>query len=356
MRECVVVAAQPGLQSEAPVRWHRPLHRRRTLRTGSADTGSMQKPCRSVFAAILAIATQLPGQSDPELAIRVGSDGLTQAEFDVYKKRAARKHRTSWRRLPAAVVAELRENAIDDEVIFQTAVKSGALRAPDMKRTLVSYYESSQTTAKVSPRQYTAAQIQAFYDSHRGDFRSEPEIEVAARVFPKGTSKRDIDTFVRAARTNAAGQTGWKQAGWARPGERFRTPLTEQQTATLFDLRKGQLSRPLVDSFGTTYVFWVKDTKPARQLSLRECRAKVVNHMIRKEQRQHTKTMNEKLGGGRSGNLEEQKLEAAIAARIHRQWHTRQRIINTYVNSQKVSKAQLSKRLRPRFRVATPPR
>lgn len=328
------------------------------MKTKPGALGALALLCVSSTLPAQTRSSRAPQAAKPDYAIRVGSDGLTASELQIYFRRAARKHRTSWKTLPAEARKRARQQAIDDEILFQEAVRAGLLEHRDIRPSILARYESSQTTAKLRPSRFTKEEIEAYYNAHKREFMTPAEAKLHVRVFPKVAPETDIRYFHTQALLSPRHATGgWKDLGWNKIGNRFRTPLSAKQLEPLYAMRKGSISKILRDSYGTSYVFWVEDTRAPRQLPLYKARAKVVHRMIQAKTAEKRGALNRRLGRPKPGQSRDaQKFKAALAARLHRDWNTRRRVINTFLAQKKQSAADVLRRVRGRYRVSSPSR
>lgn len=288
----------------------------------------------------------------PDLVARVGPGGVSRRLYDIYLRRKANELNKKFDALSEQERAATLERAINEELLFQAALASGIHENKTIRQRIIATYRSKHTTAHIDPRGFTEDEIRAYYNANRQTFVEPAAVKLKWLTYGPGIDQETVRNAWRSARANPDSVKGWHSSrGWATVGN--MPTFSKSTQRRIVSIRKGQVSEILKDEFDVRHIFWVSDRRPAKQLSLAESRAKIIHKLIGSRQHQLDGQLNQRLRSTSIGSADKDELafRSALQDAAHYDWHTRQRIINTYVHEKKRTREQLLSPLRSRFHV-----
>lgn len=335
-----------GIQTTLDKRLIRSIERDRPAGPGATDTTVQPAADRPDSSD----APQAPPA--PQWAIAVGPEGIAEEEYEVYLKRAANDALIQVHELTPMQRADVMQHAIDDELLFQAGLAIGTHRQPYIRQQIIGQYRAAMTTAQILPQNIDPKEIEAYYNAHKDSFIEPTTLELRYLFYPPGTDEAEVLAAHTQAKFNPDALTHWQSAGVKKEGE-LAGNLEKAHMAKVFQLQQGEVSDIITDGFGIKYIFHCLSRKTGGLMPLEQARAKVIHLLIEQKQKTLDRDLDAALRQQSPGGLttEELAFRQAMEARIHRTWHIRQRVINTFVHDTKLTRDQLLPLLRERIDV-----
>lgn len=275
-------------------------------------------------------AKQLSGSnSKKEYAVRVGSSGLSAQELSIYLRGLSQleRHQHLSGRDWGTSNSEIRK-AIEDEMAFQEALKSGLHREPAFQKQIAGLYQAQQTLGDIHPQLFSDSEMKAYYDKNKKEFMKPAEYRFNT------LSKGGAAVNFQSALSNPESVSGWRKGNWMKEGDSFYLPLSEDQMKQIYNLRKGKLLQ-VRDGMNGEYIFWCVDYKPPVQKNFQEARERVKHLMIRAKESGNLKSLKSQLSPqGSQENYNQVLFETALSQGYARDRNVRDQLINTYLQRQ----------------------
>lgn len=284
------------------------------------------------------------------LLVRIGSGGVTVAEFTDYLNRFAGTLKKDVQNLTAQERHRVLTSSIEDELLFQGALAGGVLKEPAVKAIIIEEYQASPQKEKVDPNLFTEKELREYYASHTEEFSAADKILVESLQFSNDVPRDSVERMLVTARANPGSVPGWVYGGWITKGESF-FPLSQAATLSLFKVAADGVSDIISDSYGNMFVFHVKEVKKSEPPPFEKIRARVIYALAKQCGDPNIAVSTETLARRDTQSDEEKLLRRALKAGALRWPNLRSRVINHYLETKSLKRQQILPQLRNRFPV-----
>ncbi len=309
------------------------------------DAGAVaQSAARYSTGRVLNINAQGLGL-EKNLVAKVGEGGVGEEEFRWDLIRAGYKGIRHYKEEPAEARKAVLDKAIEDELLFQEALRLGYHEKDLTKKHIGESYKNDSQIAGIEPAQMQKDEIHAFYDLHPKLFMTPEKYQL--KVLALNQSQVDVNQ----AKKNPASVKGWKSSGWVNRGDTLYLPFSDAVVQQIYQMKKGQTGE-FKDSMNGRYLIWVTDYQTSKPIPFENAKEKVKHEMIKSKMAANTKVFDQKFKAQhqRVPTIDELFKEGLKAGK-HRERMTREGIINAYLNDAHDSRENLASKLKQRYPV-----
>ncbi len=291
---------------------------------------------------------------------RVGEGGVWENEFRWFLVRfpseypdLAKVPRTEMRAVALSA-------AIDNEILFQAALRNGALRESEMRKRIVDHHRAEYQMSRSKPEDFSDEDVKSYSEKHQMEMMEPPTLAGGVFYFQRSATGSEMERRRQEALTqpNSIVFSKRPEANTWIEFQDFRrqadsTSISEADRAVILGLKVGEVSPP-IDLGLTRAVYWIRSvTSPAGAIK----RPKVIQALLQ-EKNKAVMTEWEK-----NFPTEEAQFQEALRNRTHYYRAIHDQIVNDYVRKMtnhqrgmtseqmKASKAGVVERVRSGFRV-----
>jgi len=270
----------------------------------------------------------------------VGACGVSQERYDYLKN----QHR-------ANSADEVFQYAIEDEMIFQEALKAGIfVRNKTLKEKIIDEYKAEKTLTGIHPQWIDQSEIDSYYAENSNQIQSPEQREIKYIYLPPSTTQKDATEQYLKAKNNPD-SVNWLSARSAKKGTADGLlGLSEENLEKLFQTQKGNVLGPYSTQLGYVIV-WVVGKQTAKPGS-GDHNLRVKQEMIGNQKTQSYEGLISTLKK-QFGNLGEDDLllRGALREGILRSLFVYDAIINSYLTEKKQQRDKLLSGIRGQYEV-----
>ncbi|OGV40538.1 MAG: hypothetical protein A2X48_03175 [Lentisphaerae bacterium GWF2_49_21] len=285
------------------------------------------------------------------LMVKVGAGGVTKAEYDFFMLKTANKGRKAVSALSDDEKKQALFSSIDEELLFQGALAEGAYKDEYICWRIIEIYKSSNTTARIDPRNFTDDELEKYYKANPAKFTRPASVNVKGLKFMT-ESEQEVQKVMKQVAANPDSVKNWVDIGWIEEGK-MGAGLPQRITDPITKLKKGQNSGIVYDkSVDWRYIFLVTDRKEPELIPYSEAKGKVKFELIGAKQEEMKKKLVDQQGKGQTGISEDEVLlNSGLQSGAQRELQNRRYIVEWYVTKKKVPREQLLPEMKKKFKV-----
>ncbi|MEZ4321926.1 MAG: peptidylprolyl isomerase [Myxococcota bacterium] len=236
-----------------------------------------------------------PKREVGETLAKVGSAVVGSEDF---KHEASRKQPADGQALSAEERAEVLDELVTEEVLFQEALKKGLYQDSKVRKILVNLLLREEVYANVKNDDFEEAELQAYYDEHKDDFVVSEKVQVKRiliRIGPDrddaaakaladqlyGELQKDRRVFGELAAQHSdgpykrrGGEIGFIDAN-GKPG------IDDEVVSKAFEMKVDEISKPFKSGDGY-HILWVVNRRDRVERSFDQMKGSVVR-MVKQE-------------------------------------------------------------------------
>lgn len=326
-----------------------PLHAQQKKNTStkpSTQPSAPAEPKKPVYTG-----NDIPQGALENLVVKVGAGGVTKGDYDFFLLKTANKNGKTVNKLTSDERKVALFSAIDDEVLFQSALSEGVLKDEYTCWMILETFKSNNTTVKIDPMTFTDDELEKFYKAHSEKFTKPAQVNVKGLKFMT-ESEQEVQKVLKKVSVNPDSVKDWVEIGWVEEGKAV-AGLPQQVTASVAKLKKGQLSGIVTDKIsGWKFIFLVTDRNEPELIPFAEARGNVKFELIGAKQEELRKKLSESQGKGQKGLSEDEiLLNSAIQAGTHRDLQVRRYIVGWLLSKKKVQREQILPELKKKYKI-----
>ncbi|MBI3735710.1 peptidyl-prolyl cis-trans isomerase, partial [Candidatus Sumerlaeota bacterium] len=298
------------------------------------------------------VLTDIPQGLLKDLVAKVGPGGVTREDYQLYQRRLANESGVSSSAFTDAERKKALDKAIEDETLFQAALAAGLLEDNYIRWSIREEYRADLTTGQISPGLYGDEELMKYYKAHPDEFTEPPSIHVVGLQFGSNVPISVVRRKLEEAQDDPDAVKDWKPIGgwdWIKQGDDLHF-IHKEVVDELFEYEAGEVSDIVKDDYGNSFILRVTERKEGGLLSFEEARGKIKFAMINAEDKERKGKLNAELkAGDKEADADEILYRRALEAGLARRYNHKQRIINTWLDNEKLKREEALPELRKKY-------
>ena len=252
-------------------------------------------------------------------------NGVSIGEKD-FQRAAARKIPANGKSLSPEERAEIINQLIDEELLYQKSFEQKLFRDAKVKKVMMNALLREQVYSKVKGTDISEDELRSYYDSHKEDFVIPEKVQIQ-RILIKIKADQDeataqakaqriydrlsgnADKFKSVAEELSEGPYARRGGDVGFVSSKGKPGLVQEVVDKAFAMKKGELSKPFVTKDGVNIIY-VKERREEQVRSFKTAQGTVMRKMKNEKISETYKSYTESLRTGADVNIETEKVNA----------------------------------------------